>query len=164
MLPKSLGELHPKYNTPYKAILLIGVFSTLAPLMGRPALVWLVDSGGLGLVVSWLMVAISFIILRKKDPRMKRPFRLPGGTTLGWFAVVMAFGITILYMPGMPSALVWPYEWVIVFVWAILGVVLYKISVKKYGKEFSNKHMEEELARVVQYENGDGQDLQYKDA
>ncbi|HWO77481.1 MAG TPA: amino acid permease [Bacillus sp. (in: firmicutes)] len=164
MLPKSLGELHPKYNTPYKAILLIGVFSTLAPLMGRPALVWLVDSGGLGLVVSWLMVAISFIILRKKDPRMKRPFRLPGGTTLGWFAVVMAFGITILYMPGMPSALVWPYEWVIVFVWVILGVVLYKISVKKYGKEFSNKHMEEELARVVQYENGDGQDLQYKDA
>lgn len=66
MLPKSLGELHPKYNTPYRAILLIGFFSTIAPLLGRPALVWLVDAGGLGLVVAWLMVAISFIILRDR--------------------------------------------------------------------------------------------------
>lgn len=163
MLPKSLGELHPKYNTPHKAILLIGVFSTLAPLMGRPALVWLVDSGGLGLVVAWLMVAISFIILRKKEPKMKRPFRLPGGTMLGWIAAIMAFGISILYMPGMPSALVWPYEWVIVFVWVALGAVLYKISSNKYGKEYSDQHMEEEIARVIQYED-DEKDLKYKDA
>jgi len=163
MLPKSLGDLHPKYNTPYKAILLIGVFSTLAPLMGRPALVWLVDSGGLGLVVSWLMVAISFIILRKKDPRMNRPFRLPGGTSLGWIAVVMTVGITILYMPGMPSALVWPYEWVIIFVWVILGAILYKISVDKYGKKYSEEHMKEELERVIQYDDHDPK-LKYKDA
>lgn len=66
MLPKSLGELHPRYKTPHKAILLIAFLSTAAPLLGRPALVWFVDAGGLGLVVAWLMVAISFIILRKK--------------------------------------------------------------------------------------------------
>lgn len=59
MLPKSLGDLHPKYNTPHKAILLIAVLSTAAPLLGRPALEWLVNAGGLGLVVAWLMVAIS---------------------------------------------------------------------------------------------------------
>src|SRR5699024_103779 len=67
MMPKSLGELHPKYKTPHKAIVLIGVMSTIAPLFGRPALVWLVDAGGLGLVVAWLMVAISFLVLRKKE-------------------------------------------------------------------------------------------------
>lgn len=101
MLPKSLGELHPKYNTPHKAIVLIGVLSTAAPLLGRPALVWLVDAGGLGLVVAWLMVAVSFIILRKKAPEMKRPFKLPGGTVIGWIATIMATGIAVLYMPGM---------------------------------------------------------------
>ncbi|AZU62222.1 APC family permease [Neobacillus mesonae] len=162
MLPKALGELHPKYKTPYKAILLIGVFSTLAPLMGRPALVWLVDSGGLGLVVSWFMVAVSFIILRKKAPTMKRPFKLRGGTKVGWIAMFMTLGITTLYMPGMPSALVWPYEWVIVFVWAALGVILYKISVHKYGKKYSDDHMKEELARVVEYEGEE--ELERKDA
>lgn len=166
MLPKFLGELHPKYNTPHKAILLIGVFSTIAPLFGRPALVWLVDAGGLGLVISWLMVAISFIILRKKEPTMKRPFRLRGGTVIGWIAVVMAFGISILYMPGMPSALVWPYEWVIIFAWAGLGMIFFKISTAKYGKRFSDQHMEEEIARVIEYEgeewNEEDEEVEYE--
>src|SRR5699024_7681597 len=101
MLPKALGDLHPKYRTPYKAILLIGLLSTIAPLFGRPALVWLVDAGGLGLVVAWLMVAISFLILRKKDPKMVRPFYLKGGPVIGWIAIIMGMGIGVLYMPGM---------------------------------------------------------------
>lgn len=148
MLPKSLGELHPKYNTPHKAIVLIGVLSTAAPLLGRPALVWLVDAGGLGLIVAWLMVAVSFIILRKKAPEMKRPFKLPGGTVIGWIATIMATGIAVLYMPGMPSALIWPYEWVIVGLWIVLGIILYKISMVKYGKEYADKHMKNEIDRI----------------
>ncbi|GLB60896.1 APC family permease [Cytobacillus sp. NCCP-133] len=153
MLPKSLGELHPKYNTPHKAILLIAVLSTAAPLLGRPALVWLVDAGGLGLVVAWFMVALSFVILRKKAPDMHRPFRLQGGSSIGWIAAIMSLGVSILYMPGMPSALIWPYEWVIVFAWVILGIVFYKISMSKYGTEYSDKHMNEEIARVIKYED-----------
>ncbi|EQB37159.1 amino acid permease [Virgibacillus sp. CM-4] len=149
MLPKSLGDIHPKYKTPHKAILLIAILSTAAPLLGRPALVWLVDAGGLGLVVAWLMVAISYILLRKKAPTMARPFKLPFGTTFGWVAAVMSFGVMILYMPGMPSALIWPYEWVIVGVWAILGVILYNYSMKKYGKAYADDHMKKEMNRVA---------------
>ena len=148
MLPKSLGELHPRYKTPHKAILLIAFLSTAAPLLGRPALVWFVDAGGLGLVVAWLMVAISFIILRKKDPEMKRPFKLPGGTTLGWVAAVMAGGIATLYMPGMPSALGGP-EWIIIGVWSVLGIILYNVSMTKYGKEFADEHMKNEIDRIA---------------
>ncbi|WP_339228515.1 APC family permease [Oceanobacillus sp. FSL K6-2867] len=148
MLPKSLGELHSKYKTPHKAILLIAALSTAAPLLGRPALVWFVDAGGLGLVVAWFMVAISFIILRKKAPEMKRPFKLPGGTTLGWVAVVMAGGIATLYMPGMPSALGGP-EWIIIAVWSVLGIILYNVSMAKYGKEFADEHMKNEIDRIA---------------
>ena len=155
MLPKSLGELHPKYNTPYKAILLIGVLSTFAPLLGRPALEWLVDAGGLGLVVAWLMVAISFIILRKKSPSMVRPFKLKGGTSIGWIATVMAIGIAILYMPGMPSALIWPYEWLIIVAWALLGVFFYKTSMSKYGKKNADEFMMQEVKKVVKYRETD---------
>lgn len=151
MLPKSLGELHPKYNTPYKAILLIAALTTIAPLFGRPALVWLVDAGGIGLVVAWLMVAISFIILRKKAPDMKRPFRVRGGTVIGWLAVFMAGGVTLLYMPGMPSALLWPYEWVIIISWVILGIILYNFSISKYGKENADQNMRREIDRVVKH-------------
>jgi len=49
LLPKFLGELHPKYHTPKNAILLIGALSVIGPFFGRPALVWVVDAGGLAL-------------------------------------------------------------------------------------------------------------------
>lgn len=151
MLPKALGDLHPKYRTPYKAILLIGLLSTIAPLFGRPALVWLVDAGGLGLVVAWLMVAISFLILRKKEPKMVRPFYLKGGPVIGWIAIIMGMGIGALYMPGMPSALIWPYEWVIIIVWTILGVVFYKITMTKESTKVTDAHLNREISRVIKY-------------
>lgn len=134
MLPKGLGELHPKYKTPHKAILMIAIPSTLAPLLGRPALVWFVEGGGLGMVVAWLMVAISFIILRKKAPEMERPFKLPGGTIIGWFAAILAGGVVLLYMPGMPASL-GTAEWVMVGLWSLVGAILYIYSTAKYGKE-----------------------------
>lgn len=151
MLPKGLGELHPKYNTPHKAILLIGAFSTAAPLFGRSSLVWLVDAGGLGLVVAWLMVSISFLILRKKEPNMHRPFYLKGGPTIGWIATIMSVGVAILYMPGMPSSLVWPYEWVIIIVWSVLGIILYRFTVTKESGQQTDDHLNREISRVLTY-------------
>src|SRR5699024_7951756 len=151
MLPKALGDLHPKYRTPYKAILLIGLLSTIAPLFGRPALVWLVDAGGLGLVVAWLMVAISFLILRKKELNSVRPFYLKGRPVIGWIAIIMGMGIGALYMPGMPSALIWPYEWVIIIVWTILGVVFYKITMTKESTKVTDAHLNREISRVIKY-------------
>ncbi|MEI3613652.1 APC family permease [Pseudogracilibacillus sp. SO30301A] len=151
MLPKALGDLHPKYRTPYKAILLIGVLSSLAPLFGRPALVWLVDAGGLGLVVAWLMVAISFLVLRKKEPKMVRPFYLKGGPVIGWLAIIMGLGIGVLYMPGMPSALIWPYEWIIIIVWVILGIVFYKMTMTKESTKYTDEHLNREISSVIKY-------------
>lgn len=149
MLPAWLGKLHPKYNTPYTAILLIAALTTFAPLLGRPALVWLVDAGGLALVFCWLMVAVAFVILRKKAPNMQRPFKVAAGPLVGWLAIFMSIGVAILYMPGMPSALIWPYEWVIIIAWIILGFVFYLISMSKFGTENSDAHMKKEIDRVV---------------
>ncbi|MDS9471454.1 APC family permease [Sporosarcina pasteurii] len=152
MLPKFLAELHPKYKTPHNAILLIAVLTTAAPLFGRPALVWLVNAGGLALVVAWLMVSLSFIILRKQRPEMKRPFRVQGGTSIGWIALFMSIGIAILYMPGMPSALLWPYEWIIILVWSLLGFIFYKWSISKYGATNADVLMQQEVNRILHEE------------
>lgn len=148
MLPKFLGELHPKYRTPHKAIILIAVMSTMAPLLGRPALVWFVDAGGIGLVIGWSMVALSFVILRKKAPEMERPFKLRGGSVLGWIATILAFGIATLYLPGMPSALGIP-EWIIIGFWFLIGAIFYNYSMRKYGKENVEEHMKKEIDRIA---------------
>ena len=91
MLPAFLGKLHPKYKTPKNAILLIGGLATLAPLFGRKMLVWIVDAGGFGIVIAYTCVAISFLVLRYREPDMVRPFRVPAGKLVGMFTIVLDF-------------------------------------------------------------------------
>ncbi len=125
MLPDFLGHLHPRYNTPVNAILLVGGLSLIAPLFGRKALVWLVDAGGLGIVVAYATVAVSFLVLRRREPEMDRPFRVRHGELVGGAALVLSLGIVLLYLPWSPAALIWPYEWAIVLVWVVLGLAFY---------------------------------------
>lgn len=125
MLPSFLAKMHPEYNTPVNAILMIGALSVIAPFFGRKTLVWLVDAGGLGIVVAYATVALSFIVLRKNEPQMERPFKVANGMIVGYAALILSLGIILLYMPGSPSALVWPYEWVMVGGWCLLGIIFY---------------------------------------
>lgn len=125
MLPKFLGRLHPKYNTPVNAVLLIGGASALAPLLGRESLVWFVNAGGLGIVIAYSMVALSFLVLRRKFPDMHRPWKLPLGESFGGAALILSLGIMVLYFPGSPAALLWPQEWLLFAVWMVGGFALF---------------------------------------
>jgi len=128
LLPASLGTLHPIYRTPRNAILLIGGLSIIGPFFGRPVLVWLVDAGGLGIVIAYGMVALSFLVLRSKEPELPRPYKVPMGNAVGIAALVLSIGLGILYLPGSPSALLWPQEWAILIGWSVLGLLLFAIA------------------------------------
>jgi amino acid transporter len=128
MLPAFLGKVHPQYHTPVNAILLAGVLSLISPFFGRPALVWLVNAGGLGIVVAYAYVAWSFLALRKKEPELERPYLAPGGRFTGYLALILSIGLIFLYLPGSPSALVWPNEWGIIVFWVMLGGVLFALK------------------------------------
>lgn len=146
MLPAFLGKLHPKYNTPVNAILLIGGLATFAPLFGRKMLVWIVDAGGFGIVIAYTCVAISFLVLRYREPDMVRPFVVPAGKLVGMVTIVLSFGLLLLYMPGMPSALI-SVEWWIFFGWTVLGIALYGYARVKYPG-ISESIMAEELREL----------------
>lgn len=134
LLPKFLGQLHPKYHTPTNAIVLLGVLSALGPFFGRPALVWVVNAGSLGIVIAYVMVTWSFLVLRNREPSLDRPYKVPFGQFVGSLALVLAIGMTLLYLPGSPAALLWPQEWGIIIAWIILGGLLYGIARKSLGR------------------------------
>ncbi len=125
MLPRFLGRLHPRFNTPANAVVLVGVLAVFAPLFGRQTLVWLVDAGGFGIVIAYAFVALSFIVLRHKEPEMPRPYRVRFGSFVGYTAFLLSLGMMALYLPGSPSALVWPHEWMILLCGALVGAVFY---------------------------------------
>ena len=130
LLPAMFAELHPVYKSPKNAIILIGVLSAFGPFFGRPVLVWLVNAGGLGIVIAYAMVALSFLVLRRREPDLPRPFRARFGGLVGGMAFVLSIGLALLYMPGSPSALLWPSEWAIFIAWSLLGAVMYLLGTK----------------------------------
>jgi basic amino acid/polyamine antiporter, APA family len=128
MLPAWLGKLHPKYRTPSNAILALGLLTMAAPFGGRVLLVWIVDAGSFAVVIAYILVAVSFLRLRKTEPDLPRPFRLRHGEAIGWLALLGTFGLLLLYLPGSPSALLWPVEWGLVALWFLLGLAFYRFT------------------------------------
>ncbi len=148
MLPAFLARMHPVHRTPVNAILLIGALATIAPFLGRSALVWFVDAGGFGIVIAYVLVAVSFLVLRRREPDMPRPYRVPQGERIGWAAVILGGALAVLYLPGMPSALIWPAEWLIVGLWSLAGLGLWSMGKAQVGTARQTEIMEEEVMRA----------------
>ncbi len=139
MLPAFLGKVHPIHKTPVNAIYLIGICTFFAPLLGRKALLWFVNAGSLGIVIAYFMVCISFLVLRRREPNMKRPFKVANGTLVGIIASVCSAGLIYMYMPFSPSALSFG-EWMIFGVWMVLGLFFYVSARKQFGTK-ETKHI-----------------------
>ena len=136
MIPYTFAKLHPKYKTPVNALYLIGALSVLAPFAGRKMLVWIVDAGNFGCCIAYCMVSISFMILRKKEPDMERPYKVKNYKFIGAMAVLMSGFMVVMYLiPGSGAALVWQ-EWIMAGGWCILGVVFCIVCKRKYKEKF----------------------------
>jgi amino acid transporter len=135
MLPRFLARLHPVYKTPVNAVFFIGLVSCIAPFFGRAMMVWIANAGSFTIVVAYVTVALSYLILRKNEPNMERPYKVKGGRLVGGIAVLLGLFMGILYMPGMPSGLELQ-EWSIILFWIILGIIFGLIAKLKYGAVF----------------------------
>ncbi len=139
MLPKAFAKLHPSHGTPHIAILAIGCACVFAPLAGRTILVWLVDAGSFTIVVAYLFVAVAFLALRRNEPDLLRPFKLPAGIWFGRVALICGAGLFCLYLPFSPSGLLWPQEWLIVLGMGLLGGVTYLTHRNAIARQSSNR-------------------------
>lgn len=128
MLPGFFGWVHPKYQTPVFSILFVGLISCLAPLFGETVLAWLLDTTALSTVIVYLLISISFLLIRKKEPELKRHYYIKKSKSVGAGAVITAIFFLFWYTPFSPNALKWPYEWAIVLVWVTIGVFFSMIS------------------------------------
>ncbi len=127
MLPEWFSRVHERYHTPSNAVLFIGGISALAPFFGKQLLTWISNAASFSTVIAYGLVAVSFLVLRKKEPDMPRPCKIRNGYLAGGIAVLLTLGMLLLYIPGMPSGLGTP-EWIIIFLWTVIGVPMYLIA------------------------------------
>ena len=72
---KFFADVHPKFRTPWKSTMAIGVFvSILAGLLPIDALLHLTN---IGTLFAFAMVCGAVLIMRKLSPEVERPFRCP---------------------------------------------------------------------------------------
>lgn len=138
MLPRKFAVLHKKYNTPVNSLLLIGALSVISPFFGRSMLVWIVDAGNFACCFAYCIVSLSFIVLRRKEADMRRPYKVKHYKFVGIVAVIMSGTMSAMYIiPETNCTLVWQ-EWIIVGGWILLEIIMAYISKKKYGDKFAN--------------------------
>lgn len=138
MIPSRFAKLHKKHKTPTNALLLIGVLSLAAPFFGKQMLVWISDAASLACCLAYLMVSMSFLILRKKEPELHRPFKVKHYKFVGITASVLSGFMVVMYLiPGSGATLTWQ-EFIIVGGWALLGIIFYVMCKLKYKSEFGH--------------------------
>ncbi len=136
MIPKFFAKLHPKHKTPINALYLIGGLTMLAPFAGRKMMTWICDAGNFGCCMAYCMVALSFVILRKKEPDMPRPYKVPCYKFVGTMAILLSGLMVAIYIiPGSGGNLI-ASEWAMVLAWSGLGVVFYIVCKRKYKESF----------------------------
>lgn len=124
LLPSGLSKIHPKFHTPHVITIITGVcvsaFAAFFP-VGV-----LADISNSGTLFAFAMVAIAVMVLRKTDPRRKRPFRTP----MVWIvAPVAILGCGFLFFSlGRDTKMMF-------LIWAAIGLVVY------FAYGFRNSHL-----------------------
>ena len=152
MIPNVFGKVHAKYKTPINSLLLIGGLSMLSPFFGRQMLVWLADAGNFGCCLAYCMVALSFIVLRYKEPDMPRPYKVKNFKLVGGIAVVSTLAMVLMYIIPNSGATLVLAEWIMVGGWILLGTAFYIGCKLKYKEKFAT-HIDvenEELSDMVE--------------
>ncbi len=141
MIPGRFAVLNKKHQTPVNALLLIGILSLAAPFFGRTMLVWISDAASFACCLAYCMVAMSFVILRKKEPDLHRPYKVKHYKFVGITASVLSGFMVVMYLiPGSGSSLT-AQEWIIVGGWILLGLVFYIMCKKHYGVKFGQMNL-----------------------
>ena len=115
LLPPVFAKVHPRFKTPYVTTILTGVVvGAFAAIMSIDEMV---DLTNVGTLFAFLLVSIGIIVLRYKDPKRKRPFRVPFGAWLIPSLGVVSYIFLMYYLP--------PASWWRFVAWLLLGFAVY---------------------------------------
>jgi len=112
--PGFFGEVHPKFRTPWKSTILIGVF--VATMTGFLPIDALLHLANIGTLFAFLIVCAAVLIMRRTNPDAKRPFRAPFYP----FVPILGIASCLMLMFSLPVA-----NWYRLIAWMALGLVIY---------------------------------------
>ncbi len=123
LLPRFFSRVHPKFRTPYRPTILLGVI--IAIVAGFTSLSELAELVNIGTLFAFVIVAISVIILRRTRPDLPRAFRTP----LVPLLPIVSVAASLWLMLNLPAE-----TWVRFGVWMAIGVVVYFLYSRTHSR------------------------------
>jgi APA family basic amino acid/polyamine antiporter len=114
LLPKFFGGVHPKTRTPVWGTVITGAFAAL--IGGLFPIGILGELVSMGTLLAFILICVSVLWLRVKEPGLKRSFKTP----VIWVTAPAGIIGCAWLMYTLP-----PETWARLFIWMALGLVVY---------------------------------------
>jgi basic amino acid/polyamine antiporter, APA family len=114
LLPQFFSEVHPLTHTPTKSILCIGTIT--ACIAGLFPLATVAELVNMGTLVAFAIVALGVLVLRHRQPELKRPFSCPGVP----YVPILCIGACIFLILYLK-----PVAHLMFLVWLCIGLAVY---------------------------------------
>lgn len=114
LLPAWFAGLHPKFATPHRTTLLLGVGSAVAA--GLFPIGEIAELVNIGTVTAFMVVCAAIPILRARAPQLPRTFRVP----MAPLVAIIGVGSSLLLIANLPMV-----TWMRFLAWMAIGVLIY---------------------------------------
>lgn len=122
LLPRVFSRAHPKYGTPYRSTIALGV--TVAVVSGFTSIDELAELVNIGTLFAFVVVAIGVVLLRRSRPDLPRSFRTPLVPVVPALSVLASLWL----MLNLPAE-----TWLRFAFWMVAGFGIYFL----YGRSHS---------------------------
>lgn len=120
MIPHVFCKKHKKYQTPYLSLILIGILSIISLFFGRQMLTWISNCASFACCLTYCIVSLSFLRLRKKEANLPRPYKVKNYRFVGIMATMLSGFLCMMYLiPGTVCSMI-DQELIITVLWLSL--------------------------------------------
>jgi APA family basic amino acid/polyamine antiporter len=136
LLWKWMGDIHPRFRTPYLTSIVVGVF--VAFLAAFFPIVFLAKLVSLGTLLAFTIVCLGVWVLRVRQPDIPRPFRTPYVPAVPILGIVVS--VALMASLDLPA-------WIGFGSWLIFGLLIYFTYSRKHSKVRLNLAAQSSKAR-----------------
>lgn len=151
-VPAALRTLHPRYKTPYVAIIVFGGIACLTLIPGQAN--FLAQMYAFGAMLSFTIAHLAVIKMRLANPERERPWRGPMNLSIdgkSWpvFAVIGGIGTAIAWVV---VTLLNPVTLIFGIAWMVLGTSFYVVYRHRQGLSLTETHKIVAPKKIVEHE------------
>ncbi len=132
-LPEVFSRIHPKYGTPYIALIALTIFGIAGALYQEILVVFQLSSAAI--VIVYILICLSVIMLRKSEPELERPYLVPGYPVLPIIGMIASLAALLIALTTIDSI-----GFILFLVWLVVGLVYYLTTIRKKDLSTFLKH------------------------